>query len=182
MIVENESNKEVTKQNNSSANYSSLFDTYSCDITIAELAKVLQIPESDIVLGENQSAEHCVFKLKGFGKGYENMGSQLRFGPSFSTKKQNKKVITNHLKEKKEMPNGMIMGRDILLADAGDCYITFQPLQGRVLILNENYERLFMISYGSKASTQNRTKAQHDDLTQKIKNLANLLVTKHKNQ
>lgn len=179
--VQNEPKKEVATQNNSSADYSSLFDTYSCETSITEIAKVLQIPATDITLGHNSSAEHCVFQVKGFGKGYDDTGSRLRFGPSFSTKNQNKKVIKDHLKEKEEMPNGMIMGRDIILADAGECYITLQLLQGRVIILNENYEQMFMITYGNRPSVQERSKEQHDALTKKIIDLANYLVTNHKN-
>jgi hypothetical protein len=75
----------------------------------------------------------------------------------------------------------MIMGRDIILADAGQCYITLQLLQGRVIILNENYEQLFMITYGNLPSVQERSKEQHDELTKKVIDLANYLVSKHKN-
>ena len=176
-----ESKKEIASQSNSSANYSSLFYTYSCNISIANLAKVFQIPTSDITLEKNSKTEKCIFQLKGFGEGYENTGTKLRFGSSFSTKNNNKKVITESLKEKQKMPNGkMVAGRDIVLADAGDCYIMIQSLHGRVLILNENYKKLFMISYGSKASVQGRTKTQQDKLTKKAKALANYLVTKHK--
>lgn len=179
--VKTEPKKEAATQSTSSADYSSLFDNYSCDISITQLAKVLQIPASDITLKENHSSEHCVFELKGFGKGYENTNTKLRLGPSFSTKKQNKKVITKSLKEKQEMPNGkMVAGRDILLADTGDCYIMLQSLHGRVLILNENYKRLYMISYGSKASVKGRTKEDQEELSKKVKDLANYLVSKHK--
>ncbi|WP_400080504.1 hypothetical protein [Winogradskyella sp. R77965] len=172
--------KEIVTQSTSSADYSSLFNTYSCDISVAELAKALQIPESDISRGENQSEEHCVFQLKGFGKEYNETGSRLRFGPDMSTKNGNKKIIMDLLKEKKKSPTGMLMGRDILLTDTGDCYISFQPLQGRIFILNENYDRFFTITYGLKASVQNRSKEQHDALTKKVKDLANFLVSKHK--
>ena len=179
--VQNEPKKEVAIESNPNADFSSLFETYNCDMSITELAEVLQIPAADIVLADNPSNDKCVFQVQGFGKGYENSGSRLRFGPSFSTKGQNKKVITEHLKEKKERPQGMIMGRDIILADAGQCYITLQLLQGRVIILNENYEQLFMITYGNLPSVQERSKEQHDELTKKVIDLANYLVSKHKN-
>lgn len=181
-VVKNEPKKEVVTQNNSKADYSTLFDTYNCDVSIEDLAKVLQIPASDITLGKNPKAEHCLFQLKGFGEGYENEGTYLSFGPSFSTKNQNKKVITESLKEKAEMPNEkMFAGRDIVLADAGDCYILIQSGHGRALLLNENYERLFKISYGNRASVQGRTEEQHKLVTEQVKDLANYLVTKHKN-
>lgn len=120
----NKPKKEVVTQSHSNTNYSNLFDACTCDISITELAKTLHIPASDITLSENPSAEHCAFLSKGFGQGYDDTDTGLNFGPSFNTKKNNKKVITNHLKEKKEMPNG-IAGSDILLADADDCYLTF---------------------------------------------------------
>lgn len=100
--------------------------------------------------------------------------------PVSSSKNQSRKEIENNLKDKEELPKGILMGRDILLADTGDCYITFQPLQGRALILNENYDNLMVITYGSKASVQGRTKEQHDQLKTMIKDLANYLVTTHK--
>lgn len=179
--ITNPQKKEVGVQNTLIANYSSLFDSYSCNISVAELAKALDTSALNIAIGKNNSAEHCVFTLKGFGKGYENTGTKLRFGSGFSTKKNNKKVITKALEEKKKMPSGkMVAGRDIVLANAGDCYIMIQSLQGRVLILNENYKRLFLMSYGSKASVQGRTKEQHDAITKKVKALANYLVSKHK--
>jgi hypothetical protein len=142
---------------------------------------VFKIPVSDITLGKNPNAEHCLFQLKSFGEGYEDEGTYLNFGPSFSTKNQNKKVIIESLKEKAEMPNRkMFAGRDILLADAGDCYMMIQSGHGRVLLLNENYERLFTISYGNSASVQGRTEEQHKLVTEKVKDLANYLVTKNK--
>lgn len=37
-----------------------------------------------------------------------------------------------------------------------------------------------MISFGSKASVQGRSKDQHDELTKKVKDLSNYVVTAHK--
>lgn len=98
-----------------------MFAAYTSNLRVTELAKTHQIPAFDITLSENPSAEHCVFLIKDFGNGYEDSSSQLHFGLSFSTKK----VITSHLKKKKEMPNGGAAGRDIRLAAADDCYLTF---------------------------------------------------------
>ncbi|WP_047547159.1 hypothetical protein [Psychroserpens sp. Hel_I_66] len=179
-VANSDSTKEVSKTKASNLDFSSLFDNYICDITSSELAEVLQLPESSISVANSSSDNKCNFKLQGFGKGYENSGTPLSFGPIPSSKKHNNKVITNHLKEKKERPQGMIMGRDIILADAGEGYITLQLLQGRVLILNENYDPYFMISYGNKNSVQERTKEQHEQLTKKIIDLSNYLISKHK--
>ena len=176
--AKNQTKQEASKSSNSSADYSSLFYNYTCDVSSAELAKVIQLPVSDIKILESYSADNCVFQLKGFGAGYEDTGTTLRFMPVPSSKKQNKKEIATYLKYKNEIPSGALM--DIVLADADDCYIAFQPGHGRALILNENYDNFFIITYGSKASVQGRSKEQQDQLKLKAKDLANYLVATHK--
>ncbi len=179
--VENEPKQEAAKSSNSSSDYSSLFNTYTCNVSSAELAKILKIPESDITVLDSKSADNCVFQLKGFGAGHDNKGTTLRLRPVPSSKKQSKKEIASYLKDKTELPSGILMGRDILLAEADDCYIAFQPRAGTALILNENYDSFFVITYQTKASVKGRTNEQHDELKIKAKDLANYLVTKHKN-
>ncbi|MBU2930147.1 hypothetical protein [Winogradskyella psychrotolerans] len=180
--AKNETKQEVSKLSNSSANYSSLFDTYTCDMDVAELAKVLQIPASDITAQTSKSPNECLFKIKGFGEGHDNTGTTLRLMSVPSSKGQSKKEIANLLKDKAELPSGILMGRDIVLADAGDCYIASQPKRGKVRILNENYDSFIVVTYQTKASVQGRTEEQHDELNLKSKDLANYLVTKHKKQ
>lgn len=178
--AKNETKQEVSKLSNSSANYSSLFDTYTCDIDVAELAKVLQIPASDITAQTSKSPNECLFKIKGFGKGHDSTGTTWRLMSVPSSKGQSKKEITNLLEDKAELPSGILMGRDIVLADAEDCYITSQPRRGTVRILNDNYDSFIVITYQTKASVQGRTEEQHNQLNLKSKDLANYLVTKHK--
>ncbi|WP_178984218.1 hypothetical protein [Winogradskyella helgolandensis] len=178
--AKNETKQETSKLSNSSSDYSSLFDTYTCDIDVAELAKVLQIPASDIMVQTSKSANECLFKIKGFGEGHDSTGTTWRLMSVPSSKGQSKKEIANLLKDKAELPSGILMGRDIVLADAGDCYIASQPRRGTVRILNENYDSFIVITYQTKASVQGRTEEQHNQLNLKSKDLANYLVTKHK--
>jgi hypothetical protein len=70
--VQNEQKREVAIERNSNADFSSLFETYSCDMSISELAEVLQIQAADIAFENSPSNDKCVFQVKGFGKGYEN--------------------------------------------------------------------------------------------------------------
>ncbi|WP_225034618.1 hypothetical protein [Winogradskyella sp. SM1960] len=172
--------KEIEPYNTSSADYSSLFNNYTCDVTVAELAKVLQIPDSDISAQTSKSPNECLFKIKGFGEGHDNTGTTLRLMSVPSSKGQSKKEIANLLKDKAELPSGILMGRDIVLADAGDCYIASQPRRGTVRILNENYDSFIVMTYQTKASVQGRTEEQHDELKIMSNDLANYLVTTHK--
>ncbi|MBC3847272.1 hypothetical protein H8K90_12820 [Winogradskyella echinorum] len=178
--AKNETKQEVATTQKQSADYSSLFNNYSCDVSIAVLAKILKIPVSDIRVLESNSLNECFFKIKGFGEGHDNTGTTLRFMPVPSSKEQIKKEIANLLKDKAELPSGVLMGRDILLADTGDCYIALQPRRGMVSILNENYNSFIVITYQTKASVQGRTEEQHDLLKLKAIDLANYLVKTHK--
>ncbi len=178
--AKNETNQEVAISNNSGADYSSLFKTYTCDVSSTDLAKILQIPVSDIGEQTSESSNKCLFKIKGFGEGHDDTGTTWRLMLVPSSKGQNKKEITALRRDKAELPSGILMGRDIVLADAGDCYISSQPKRGKVRILNENYDRFILITYQTKGSVKGRTEALHDQLNLKVKDLANHLVTTHK--
>jgi len=158
-----------------------LLSNFECEMSISELAQVLNVSQVDISIPDytlTTILPHCLFTLKGFGDDRVNGGSQLLFGPSPSTKGQNKKEISEFLKRKKD---GLkIMGMDIELAKTGDCYIAYQPAQGRVIILNENESKFFLIRYGAKNSNTDRTKEQHEALRLKMRDLANYLVKKYR--
>ena len=173
--------KATIQEPKSSADYSSLLTNFKCNMTIAELAKVLEVSETDISIPDNDITtiyEHCLFSLKGFGKNTLGEDSQLRFGPSPSTKSMNKKEIKSYLERKKE---GLkIMGMDIELSETGDFYLAYQPAHGRLLLLNENQSKFFFINYGQKSSQNNRSKEQHEALRLKMTDLANYLLKKHR--
>ncbi|WP_178988193.1 hypothetical protein [Winogradskyella schleiferi] len=178
--AKNETKQEIAKSSNSSADYSSLFYNYTCDVSCTDLAKILQIPASDISAQTSESPNECFFKIKGFGEGHDDTGTALRLMSVPSSKGQSKKDIANLLKDKAELPSGILKGRDITLADAGDCNIIIQPRRGTVRILNENYDNFFVITYQTKVSVLGRNEEQHEALTKKVKNLANYLVTTYK--
>lgn len=161
-----------------SGNYSTLLTDYSCDMDIPELAKVLQVSEADLSLSEYQTPGKCTFNLNGFGKDAFDGTTRLFFGPSPSSKGQNKKEIANYLKDKEE--GTQFMGMDIELAETGDCYLAFQPAQGRMIIYNENYDQAFLINYGQKNANTDRTEEQHEALRLKMTDLANHLLKKHR--
>ena len=171
----------ATQKPESSADYNSLLSNFKCDVTISELAQVLKVSEMDLNIPDytlTTTLPHCLFNLKGFGKHRLNGGSELLFGPSPSTKAQNRKEISEYLKRKKE---GLkIMGMDIELAETGDCYLAYQPAHGRVLILNENQSKFFLINYGAKNANTSRTKEQHEELRLKMRDLANYLLKKYR--
>ena len=169
--------KEVTEFS-ASADYSSLFNNYTCDMSVAELAKVLKIPESDLSIAERTKAGNCYFDLKGFGKYSTGGDMRLIWGATPSSKRGNKKAINSYLQRKKE---GLkIMGMDIELAKTGDCYLTYQPAYGRMIIYNENYDTAFLMDYGQKIISNDRTAEQHEALRLKMTDLANYLLKKHR--
>ncbi|WP_179007564.1 hypothetical protein [Winogradskyella forsetii] len=180
ITAKNEAKKDNAKSSNSSADYSSLFYDYTCDVSSADLAKILQIPASDISAQTSESPNECLFKIKGFGEGHDYTGTTWRLMSVPSSKGQSKKEIEGLIKDKAELPSGILMGRDIVLADAGDCYIASQPKRGKVRLLNENYDSFIVITYQTKGSVKGRTEAQHDQLNLKAKDLANYLVATHK--
>lgn len=161
-----------------SGDYSTLLTNYNCDTDIPELAKVLHVPETDLSLSEYQTSGKCTFNLNGFGKNRLGDVTQLYWGPSPSSKAQNKKEIRSYL-ERKEA--GLkIMGMDIELSATGDCYLAYQPAHGRLIIYNENYDQAFLINYGQKNANTDRTIEQHEELRLKMTDLANYLLKKHR--
>lgn len=161
-----------------SGDYSSLLIDFKCDIDISELSQVLEVAETDLSLSQYPRQGKCTFNLKGFGKNTLGDDSGISWGPFPTSKAQNKKEIESYLKRKKE---GLkIMGMDIELAENGDCYIAYQPAHGRVIILNEHYDQMFLIHYGQKNANNNRTKEQHEALLPKMIDLANYLLKKYR--
>ncbi len=163
----------------SSADYSSLLMDYQCDIDILELSKVLKVPQASLSLARHTLANNCKFNLKGFGAQTLTGETTLNWGPSPSSKAQNKKEIKSYLERKKD--GIKIMGMDIQLAETGDCYLAYQPAHGRIIIYNENYDTAFLLHYGQRKINNVRTKEQHEALRLKMTDLANYLLKKHKN-
>ena len=161
-----------------SADYSSLFSEYTCDMNLTELAKVLKVPEADLSLGDQAKQDKCTFNLVGFGENALSGDTRLHWGPSPSSKAQNKKDIKSYLERKKD--GIKIMGMDIILAETEDCYIAYQPAHGRVIIYNENYDSAFLLNYGQKKVNNVRTDEQHEALRLKMTDLANYLVKKNR--
>lgn len=161
------------KQN---GDYSSLLKNYNCDMTTAEVAKVLNIPETDVSIPEFTQAGNCSFEIKGFGKNALG-GTILTWGATPFSKADSKNEIQSALKDKKNNEN--IFGMDIELSETGDCYIRILPHVGRVLIYNENYDHAFYFSYSNRGIYK-RTEAEHAALTEKTVALANYLLKKHK--
>ena len=172
------SSEKEESSSNTSVDYSSLYNNDDCDMSIAELAEVLKVPESNLNKLDKIGGNKCSFDLKGFGTNTLDGDSRISWRSTPSSKKQNKKEIASYL-ERKEA--GLkIMGMDIELAETGDCYIAQQPAHGRIIIYNENYDHAFLIHYGIKSANTNRTKEQHEELRLKMTNLANYLLQKHR--
>ncbi|MGB5437987.1 MAG: hypothetical protein WBM98_18985 [Maribacter sp.] len=159
-----------------SSDYSSLLLNYECDMTAAEVAKVFNIPESDVIPIETNMPNRCDFEIKGFGQNAAG-GTAMRWGMAPFSKADSKKEIQSRLKDKEN--NESIFGMDIELSETGDCYITITPHIGGVDILNENYDGAFYFKY-SQPAIYKRTAEQHAALTEKTIALANYLLKKHK--
>jgi len=201
--------KTTKKENNdtntlSSADYSSLLIDYACDMDMVEMAKVLDVPEGNLSIPDYAKqlaftkTGMCYFNLKGFGSGAGG-DTGISMGTSKMTKADVKNEINGYLKRKKD---GLekITKMYIVQADTKDSYIATQLRHGRVIILNENYDNVFFITYGlenkvvhdddhplvvqhaagTENANTNRTTAQHEELTKKMVKLANYLLEKHR--
>lgn len=51
-----------------SADYSSLFNNYECDFTPVEVAKAMDIPETNVSMAKYQRSGACAFSIMGFGQ------------------------------------------------------------------------------------------------------------------
>ncbi|MDH3698112.1 MAG: hypothetical protein OEQ81_05570 [Flavobacteriaceae bacterium] len=171
---------ENTSEVMASADYSTLLTEYSCDMDIDELAGVLGVSASDLSLPDQASPNGCTFELKGYGENPIGGQTRLYWNTSKNSKEGNKKEIATYLKNQEEMPENISMGMGIELAETKDCYIAFQPAHGRVIILNENYDNMFLLSYGTPRTLKTRTEEQHNELRGKMTQLANYLLKKHK--
>ncbi len=179
--VVNQSIKQEKIKPIESGDYSSLLNNYSCDMDIPEVAQVLEVSESDIIIPDYAFPNKCNFNLKGFGIDSGKNHSKLQWGSYPSSKQQIKTEINTYLKNKDEYAARpkVYQYMSIALADTGDCYIAHQPAHGRVIIYNENYGSTFMLHYGRKGAFK-RTQEQHDELKAKMTTLANYLLRKHR--
>lgn len=158
----------------SSGNYGSLFENYECKLTIDEIAKVLHVSEENLKLSSFEGSKSCYIDLKIYGP----ETTRLSVGPVPGSKKSHKKMINEQLEYKEQ--NISIAGMSIELSETGDCYLRHQPMHGRILILNENYDQAIMLGFGNRNANNNRTEEQHEELKIKMTDLANYLLKKHR--
>jgi hypothetical protein len=166
----------ATNQASQSADYSSLLTSYQCDMTVAEIANVLGVNEADVTTTDISRNGWCTFQIKGFGTNALGDDTFLEWGldPSDNVS------IDKEIKSYQEAQANNIVGMGIQRSETGDCYIATSPLYGRVIILNENYNKLFFFNYAVKRTYKTRTDEQHAQLGEKMIVLANYLLQKHK--
>jgi hypothetical protein len=161
-----------------SADYSSLLVNYECDMTPAEAAKVLNIPETDVSLAKYQQPGGCSFSVKGFGENGLGDDTAIVWFLEELGKAQVAKEIKSYLDD--QANNESVLGMGIELSETGDSYIAKNPMYGRVTIMNPNYDNWLLLSYSPKHNYKSRTQEQHDALGEKTIALANYLLKKHK--
>lgn len=160
-----------------SADYSSLLTNYECDMTATDVAKIFDLPETDVSIPEFTQAGKCSFEIKGFGKNALG-GTIMTWGATPFSKADSKKEIQGFLKDQEN--NESMLGMGMELSETGDCYIARMPHVGRVIIYNENYDHAFFFQYSQKGIYKGRTDEQHAKLGEKTIALANYLLEKHK--
>ena len=158
------------------SDYSSLLKSYECDMTTAEIANALQVSEADIIPTDIKRNGWCTFQMKGFGQNTLGKDTFIEWGLDPSGNVSIKKEIESY----EEAQANNIQGMTIERSENGDCYIAKSPKYGRVVILKENYNKLFFFNYAPKHNYKTRTQEQHDDLGKKMVQLANYLINKHK--
>lgn len=173
----NTSNEESNKPL-SSADYSSLFNSYECDMTVAEVATALNIPESKVNISEYQNPGACSFLIKGFGENGLGQETTIRWRLEKVGKEQVNKEIKKYLEN--QAKNESVLGTGIELSETGDSYIAKMPFSGRLAIMNGNYDSWMFMNYDPKGMYKSRTKEQHTELGEKMIALANYLLKKHR--
>jgi hypothetical protein len=161
-----------------SADYSTLLVNYECDMDVAEVAKALRISETDMSLAKYQRPGACSFSIKGFGQNGLGDDSAIIWYLEELGKAQVNKEIKSYLDD--QTNNEEVLGMGIDLSETGDSYLARQPMHGRVIIMNSNYDKWLLLSYAPKHLYKSRTPAQHDALGTKMVGLANYLLEKHK--
>jgi len=175
--------KEVTKKETTyealpNGDYSSFLVNYECDMDAAELAKILNIPESDVSLAKYQRSGACSFSVKGFGQNGLGDDTAIIWYLEELGKAQVNKEIKSYLDDQANKEEALGMG--IELSETGDSYIVKRPMNGQVVIMNANYDHWLVLSYSPKHLYKSRTQEQHDALGEKTITLANYLLKKHK--
>ncbi|MCB0649824.1 MAG: hypothetical protein KDC85_00960 [Saprospiraceae bacterium] len=158
------------------ADYNSLFTDFTCNMSVAEVAKVFGVPESDVSTPDYKKAEGCAFVIKGFGQNGLGDETIVSWFLEKTTKAEVKKEIQNY-QELEKTNSGL--GMSIEKSETGDTYLAKSPRYGRVIVLNENYDNWLLISYAPKFQYKTRTDEQHLALEAKSIALANYLLKKH---
>ena len=159
------------------ADYSSLFTDFTCTMTAAEVAKAINVPESDVSIPDYKSPEGCSFVIKGFGK--NGLGEETTI--AWFLEKASKAQVAKEIQTYQEMQEtNSRLGMGIEKSETGDTYLAKSPSYGRVIVLNENQDNWLLISYAPKHSYKTRTEEQHLALGAKMIDLANYMLKKHK--
>ncbi|MGB5169958.1 hypothetical protein [Eudoraea sp.] len=169
---------EESTEDLSSADYNSLLINYECDMTVTEVAGVLNLSETAVVLADYQSPGKCSFAIEGFGKNPLGDDTVVIWFLEELGKAQVSKEIKSYLDE--QANNEEVLSMDIELSETGDSYIVKRPANGQVVIMNGNYDHWLVLSYSPKHSYKSRTTEQHAELGAKMVDLANYLLKKHK--
>jgi len=173
-----ENSTEIQKEASiSSADYSSLFTDFSCNVTVSELAQALNLPESDISIPKHLPSSGCAFVINGFGKNAFGEETTIHWFLEKTSKDEVKEQIQSY-SETEVSNNVLAMGLE--MSETGDTYLAKAPSYGRVNVLNENHENWLLISYAPMHQYKARTQEQHIALGAKMIDLANYLLKKHK--
>ena len=172
------SKKETISETLPSADYSSLLVDYECNITVAEVANALKIPDSDVSIPKPHRPGQCNFSIKGFGQNGLGDDTAIVWFLEEVGKTQVEKEIKSYLDD--QANNESVLGMGIDLSETGDSYIVRQAVRGSVVIMNANYDNWLLLSYSPKYMYKSRTQEQHDALGEKMIALANYLLKKHK--
>lgn len=154
-----------------SADYSSLFtkDNNIC-LTVDDLSKATGLAETSISKKKGYDDTYCEYEINLPNGKKMNYG----FGIMVWSKEQAKKEINSY--KRKKQRNEVMFGMEIELSETGDTYFTHQPLHGRVLIVNPNYDLIIGTKY-SKVGFNLEEKKEAQKYAVKI---ANYLLHKHK--
>lgn len=170
------------------ADYSSLLRSYRCDMTVADVARVLGVPERSMGIPDYAAMPSfaktgkCFFTVEGFGEDADGGQTQISWGSQDDMSMSDvKSEIESYSKNLRDMPESVrkITGLDLRVADTEDSYLAYQNKTGRIFILNE-YHGALLLTYETARAGSSRTQEQQEALKDKMTQLANYLLEKHK--
>ena len=163
---------EKTIQPTPSADYSSLFTKLPACISASEMAEASGLDASLVKKLEKKEYDvYCKYHLVLPDK------SVMLF--EYTGNPWNKQDIAHEIKKYQtdKKKGELMLGMDIQTTETGDCYLLYQPMHGRIIIVNANYDTAVLCNYdgglvanGKVSTFSKEQKLERKNMATKIAN------------